>query len=93
MATSSFCSHCCYCSPSNCNSTAPIRFPSSFSLSSLHGSSRTQLPSHHFVSLTKTHVKFDKFEGDASLEDSNLQMRQQQDDEEQGFLQEEEDDE
>lgn len=89
--TSLFCFHSCHCSASSFNSTPTIRFPSSFSLSSLHVSCRTHLPTHHFLSLTRTRAKFDKFEGDVPLQDNSLQLQQQQY-EEQGFLQEEEDD-
>lgn len=93
---SSFCSHICYCSASNSTSTAPtsttIRFPSSFSLSSLHGSSRTQLPNNYFLSQTRTHAKFGKFdEADVPLQDNTLQLQQPQEYKD-GFFQEEDDD-
>ena len=80
MATSSQPSllsyHFCCCSNSNTtNSTSATRFPSSISLSTLHGSRRrTQLSTNHSLSLTRTHAKFEKFEGS---EDSPVQLQQE----------------
>lgn len=83
----------------SCNSKIPTicnRFTSSFSLSTIDGSSRTHLPRHHFLSLTITHAKFGKFEGDVPLQDNSLklqqQQQQQQQQEEEGFSQQEDDD-
>ncbi|KNA18005.1 hypothetical protein SOVF_074670 [Spinacia oleracea] len=64
--------HSCCCSTSNSNSTPIARFPSSISLSKLHGSCKTQIPRNLSLSLTKTHAKFDKFEGG---EDSPVQLQ------------------
>ncbi|CAO2836682.1 unnamed protein product [Amaranthus hypochondriacus] len=80
MATSSQPSllsyHFCCCSNSNTtNSTSTTRFPSPISLSTLHGfRRRTQFPRNHSLSLTRTHAKFEKFEGS---EDSPVQLQQE----------------
>ncbi|XP_021742488.1 uncharacterized protein LOC110708619 [Chenopodium quinoa] len=64
--------HTCSSSSSNSNFT---RFPSSFSLSSLNGSTRTQFPRNLSLSLTKIHAKFDKFEGS---EDNPVQLQEEE---------------
>lgn len=66
---------CCFCSTSNSNYTPTTHFPSSFSLSTLHGCSKFHLPTNYPLSLTKTYAKFDKFEG---IDDISLQQQQQE---------------
>ncbi|KAH9616028.1 hypothetical protein KSS87_014846 [Heliosperma pusillum] len=56
------------------NSNPSYYFPSSFSLSTLHGSCRTQLPRNQFLSFTKTHAKFDKFDAE---NDTSVQLQEE----------------
>lgn len=81
--------HSCCCSTSNSNSTPTTRFPSSISLSTLHGSCKTQLPRNISLSLTRTHAKFEKFEGS---EDTPVQLQPEEEEEESQLLKEEDDD-
>ncbi|KAH9615392.1 hypothetical protein KSS87_022664 [Heliosperma pusillum] len=67
----SCCSNSC---TSNTNSNPSYYFPSSFSLSTLHGSCRTQLPRNQFLSFTKTHAKFDKFDAE---NDTSVQLQEE----------------
>ncbi|KAL2942068.1 Elongation factor G mitochondrial [Bienertia sinuspersici] len=82
MATSSQPSllsyHSCCCSTSNSHSNSTTLFPSSLSLSTLHGPTKTHLPRNHSISLTRTYAKFDKFEGG---DESLVQLQQQEIDE------------
>ncbi|XP_074311564.1 uncharacterized protein LOC141647326 [Silene latifolia] len=67
----SCCSNTC---TSTTNSNPSYSFPSSFSPSTLHGSCRTQQPRNQFLSFTKTHAKFDKFDAE---NDTSVQLQEE----------------
>ena len=62
---------------SNTNSTSlNCLFPS---FSNLHAPTRTHFPNHNFLSVTKIHAKFDKFDGENDYNDDDVTSVQLQD--------------